>query len=88
MLHLMHYLKIYKHALFILKHLIRTDIRTKKLRVSIRILSLILTELRSIAKSRHENGHENMPKNQLINLITKDGLSTTPRSTFIIEKCI
>ena len=31
MLHLMHYLKTYKHALFILKHLIRTDIRTKKI---------------------------------------------------------
>ena len=39
-------------------------------RVSIRLMTLTLKELRSIVKGRNIKGYKSMSKNQLINLIT------------------
>ena len=54
--------------------------------LSIRMLNLPLKELRSIVKSRNIDGYKSTSKNQLISLITKDKLSSTPRPAFKIEE--
>ena len=41
------------------------------------MLNLTLKELKSIAKNRNMDGYKSMPKDQLINLITTDKLSST-----------
>ena len=52
------------------------------------MLNLTLKELKSIAKNRNIDGYKSMPKDQLINPITTDKLSSTSRPAFKIEEYI
>ena len=50
--------------------------------VSSRMLNLILSKLRLIAKTRNTDGYKSMSKNQLINLIATGALPPTARLAF------